>query len=221
MNLGLVQLGCGTTILGIGLALVETLAVTVVEGDISYAGPAVLDYGCGMEFGHSVHCVRVILQSSKVVLTYWNIGKYIAKEIDFVGEEKYGTKIVATVSQQLAERYGKGYTRTAVSRMVKIARLYNDEKMVATLSQQLTWSHFIELAAISQPNKRLFYQQMSIVNSWSVRQLRDQEDAMAYERSLIAAKPDDVHSVSKYALRASTFSNSEIRPALTSARARS
>lgn len=83
---------------------------------------------------------------------------------------------------------------------LKIARLYNDEKMVATLSQQLTWSHFIELAAISQPNKRLFYQQMSIVNSWSVRQLRDQEDAMAYERSLIAAKPDDVHSVSKYAL---------------------
>lgn len=52
MDLSLVQLGCGTTILGIGLALVETLAVTVVEGDISYAGSAVLDYGCGMEFGH-------------------------------------------------------------------------------------------------------------------------------------------------------------------------
>jgi len=52
MNLGLVQLGCSTTILGIGLALVEALAVTVVEGDVTYAGPAVLDYGCGMEFGH-------------------------------------------------------------------------------------------------------------------------------------------------------------------------
>ena len=52
MNMGLVQLGRGTSILGIRLALVEALAVTVVEGDISYAGPAVLDYGCGMEFGH-------------------------------------------------------------------------------------------------------------------------------------------------------------------------
>lgn len=146
--------------------------------------------GVGKIIEQSKGSIAVYL-NSKVVLTYWNIGKYIAKEIDLVGEEKYGTKIVATVSQQLAERYGKGYTRTAVSRMVKIARLYNDEKMVATLSQQLTWSHFIELAAISQPNKRLFYQQMSIVNSWSVRQLREQEDAMAYERSLIAAKPDD------------------------------
>jgi hypothetical protein len=54
MNLGLVQLGCGTTILGIGLALVEALAVTVVEGYVSYAGPAVLDYGCGMESGHGI-----------------------------------------------------------------------------------------------------------------------------------------------------------------------
>ena len=52
MDLGLVKLGCGTTILGIGLAFVEALTVTVIEGYVSYAGPAVLDYGCGMEFGH-------------------------------------------------------------------------------------------------------------------------------------------------------------------------
>ena len=56
MDLSLVKLGSGTTILGIGLALVEALAVTVVEGDIAYAGPAVLDYGCGMEFGHDSWC---------------------------------------------------------------------------------------------------------------------------------------------------------------------
>ncbi len=49
----------------------------------------------------------------------------------------------------------------------------------------------MELVTIPQPAKRLFYQQMSIVNGWSVRQLRDQEDAMAYERTLIAAKPED------------------------------
>ena len=53
MNFSLVKLGCGTTILGIGFALVEALAVTVIEGDVTYAGPAVLDDGCGMEFGHN------------------------------------------------------------------------------------------------------------------------------------------------------------------------
>ena len=75
--------------------------------------------------------------------------------------------------------------------MVKVAREYPDEKIAATLSHQLTWSHFVELVTISQPVKRLFYQQMSIVNGWSVRQLRSQEDKMAYERSFIAAKPED------------------------------
>ena len=43
-------------------------------------------------------------------MTYWKIGKYIAGELDAIGEEKYGSKIVTT------------------------------------LSHQLTWSHFIELA---------------------------------------------------------------------------
>ncbi len=49
----------------------------------------------------------------------------------------------------------------------------------------------MELSVISDPTKRLFYQQMSILYHWSVRQLREQEDKMVYERSLIASKPED------------------------------
>ncbi len=52
MNLGLVKLGGCAREDRLYFALVEALAVTVVEGDVTYAGPAVLDYGCGMEFGH-------------------------------------------------------------------------------------------------------------------------------------------------------------------------
>ena len=99
--------------------------------------------------------------------------------------------IVSTVSRQLEERFGRGYGRASIFRMLKVARLFPDEEIVSTLSRQLTWSHFVELSAISETNKRLFYQQMSIVNGWSVRQLRSQEDAMVYERTLIAAKPED------------------------------
>ena len=36
MDLGPIKLGCGTTILGIGLTLVEALAVTMVEGYVTY-----------------------------------------------------------------------------------------------------------------------------------------------------------------------------------------
>ena len=124
-------------------------------------------------------------------MTYWNIGRYIAKELEAIGDEKYGSKIVATVSRQLTEQHGKGYTRDAIFRMVKVAKAFPEEEIVGTLSRQLSWSHFIELAEISDTTKRLFYQQMSILYHWSVRQLRDQEDKMTYERSLIAAKPED------------------------------
>ena len=146
--------------------------------------------GVGNIIEQSKRTIAVYL-NSEVSMTYWKIGKYIAGELDAIGEEKYGSKIVATLSHQLSERYGKGYTRTAIIRMVKVAREYPDEQIAATLSHQLTWSHFVELIAISDPTKRFFYQQMSILYHWSVRQLRDQEDKMVYERSLIAAKPED------------------------------
>lgn len=146
--------------------------------------------GVGHIIEQSKHTIAVYL-NSEVSMTYWCIGKYIAGELDAIGEEKYGSKIVATLSHQLTERFGKGYTRDAIFRMVKVARAYPDEEIVGTLSRQLTWSHFIELTEIHESSKRLFYQQMSILNNWSVRQLRDQEDKMAYERSLIAAKPEN------------------------------
>ncbi|MBQ8055519.1 MAG: hypothetical protein IJ270_01720 [Paludibacteraceae bacterium] len=42
--------------------------------------------------------------------------------------------------------------------------------MLATLSQTLTWSHFIELITIEDDAKRLFYQQMGIAEHWSKEQ---------------------------------------------------
>ena len=75
--------------------------------------------------------------------------------------------------------------------MMKVAQCYSDEEMFATLSQTLTWSHFLELVTIEDDTKRLFYQQMSIAEHWSIRQLREKQDGMAYERSLLAVKPED------------------------------
>ncbi len=53
-----------------------------------------------------------------------------------------------------------------------------------------------------ETNKCLFYQQMSIVNGWSVRQLRSQEEAMVYERTLIAAKAGPPNEGPAFATRA-------------------
>ena len=104
-------------------------------------------------------------------LMFWHIGHYINEDMGYKQYSAYGSKILATLSQRLTARYGKGYTYTAVTRMMKVARFYSDEEMFATLSQTLTWSHFLELVTIEDNNKRLFYQQMGIAEHWSVRQL--------------------------------------------------
>ena len=129
--------------------------------------------------------------NTQVSMTFWNVGKFIIDDMEYQTYSAYGQKILATLSQRLMTRYGKGYTYSALTRMLKVARIYNDKEMFAKLSQTLTWSHFVELITIKDDTKRLFYQQMGIAEHWSVSQLRDMQDEMTYERSLIATKPED------------------------------
>ncbi len=56
-------------------------------------------------------------------------------------------KYCMTLSQQLTEKFGKGYTYSALTRIIKVAGAYTEE-IFATLSQTLSWSHFIELVSI-------------------------------------------------------------------------
>lgn len=129
--------------------------------------------------------------NAQTSLTFWNVGNFIINDMEYQAYSAYGQKILATLSQRLMARYGKGYTYSALTRMMNVARIYNDKEMFAALSQTLTWSHFVELITIKDDTKRLFYQQMGIAEHWSVNQLRSKQDEMTYERSLIAAKPDD------------------------------
>ena len=129
--------------------------------------------------------------NAQTSMTFWNVGSFIINDMEYQAYSAYGQKILATLSQKLMARYGKGYTYSALTRMMNVAKLYGNKEMFATLSQTLTWSHFIELITIKDDTKRLFYQQMSIAEHWSVNQMRCKQDEMAYERSLIAVKPDD------------------------------
>lgn len=131
--------------------------------------------------------------NSSLTLMYWHIGKKIADEILQNQRAEYGKEIVATLSRQLQQMYGKGYSFSALNRMVKFANSF-DEKIVATLSQQLSWSHFVELVTIEDGLKREFYTQMSIVDNWSIRSLRERIDSALYERTALSKKPDELIS---------------------------
>jgi predicted nuclease of restriction endonuclease-like (RecB) superfamily len=74
--------------------------------------------------------------------------------------------------------------------MLKFAELFPDEQIVATLSQQLSWSHFVEILPLKEPLKRDFYAEMCRIEKWNVRTLRKKIDSMLYERTAISKKPE-------------------------------
>lgn len=133
--------------------------------------------------------VAVFLNSETTIL-YWQVGDYINKQLTHDERADYGARIVATLSQQLTVLYGKGYTYTSLTRMCKVAKCF-DYQNIATLSQQLSWSHLIELAAIDNILKRNFYTQLCVYERWNVRQLREKADTMLFERTAITSKPEE------------------------------
>ena len=132
-----------------------------------------------------------IAVNSSLTMMYWHIGKLINDEILQNKRAEYGKEIVATVSQQLIKQYGKGYSYSALTRMMKFAKNI-DEKNIATLSQQLSWSHFKELIVLEDTLKIEFYTQMSIAQNWGVRTLRERIDSMLYERTALSKQPDEL-----------------------------
>jgi predicted nuclease of restriction endonuclease-like (RecB) superfamily len=130
-----------------------------------------------------------IFLNAETTLLYWQVGNYINQQLIHKERAEYGAKIIATLSQQLTIRYGKGYTYTALTRMCKVATVV-DAEIVATVSQQLSWSHLIELAAIENSIERDFFTQLSLYERWNVRTLRKKIDSMLFERTEIAARPE-------------------------------
>ena len=80
---------------------------------------------------------------------------------------------------------GKYCNRASVFRMIKFYQKFPDREKVATLSQQLTWSHFVELLPIKDDLKMDFYAAMCKSERWTVRTLRDRKNSLLYERTAI------------------------------------
>jgi predicted nuclease of restriction endonuclease-like (RecB) superfamily len=71
--------------------------------------------------------------------------------------------------------------------MMQFASIYNEFKIVVTLSRQLSWSHFIELIPLKNEIARLYYAEKIAEEAWSVRETRNQIERKAFERQEIAA----------------------------------
>ena len=125
-----------------------------------------------------------------LTLLYWQIGCRIRKEVLLEKRADYGAQIVVTVSRELEAEFGGGLEEKNVRRMMQFAEIFPDREIVATLSRQLSWSHFVELLPLNKLHQRDFYAEMCRVERWSVRALRQKIGGMLYERTALSKKPD-------------------------------
>jgi len=134
---------------------------------------------------------RVVAQVNQaLVLTYWRIGKTIKTEVLDDGRAQYGAAVLKQLAQRLTHEYGNGFSYSGLTRMAKFYSAIPTQEIVATLSQQLSWSHFVEIIKIDDAVKREFYIRMAVEGRWSVRTLRERMDGMLFERTAISKQPD-------------------------------
>lgn len=133
--------------------------------------------GQALQRGHDqvAHAV-----SHTILETYWEIGQSII-EHEQKGLEKaeYGSNILNRLSADLSARYGKGFSRGNIFYMRK---LYLTYQKVQTLSELLTWSHYVELLKLEDPLERSFYEKECAQEHWGVRELKRQMKSMLFQR---------------------------------------
>ena len=137
-----------------------------------------------------------------MTLLYWRIGKRIQTEVLQHERAEYGKQIVSTLSGQLVDEFGAGFSAKNLRHMMKFAETFAEAELVSTLSRQLGWSHFKEIIYLKDDLQRDFYAEMCRVERWSVRTLRDKIGSMLYERTAISKQPEDVARAELAALRA-------------------
>lgn len=128
--------------------------------------------------------------NSALTILYWQIGQRIHHEVLQGERAAYGEQIVSTLSRQLEQEYGRGFSAKNLRHMLRFAEAYPDAQIVSTLSRQLSWSHFLELIYLKDTLQRDFYSQMCAQESWSVRQLRERKNTLLFERTALSKQPE-------------------------------
>lgn len=126
--------------------------------------------------------------NAQLTETYWKIGHDMV-EYEQAGKPRSsrGDDLLNTLSRDLSLRHGKGFSR---SNLIRFRQFYFAFPKGATLSHLMSWSHIVELLKINDPLERGFYQQQTIAERWSVRELQRQKETSLFLR-LSAGKDRD------------------------------
>ncbi len=131
------------------------------------------------------------------VYTKFHIGQYIV-EYEQKGEVRaeYGKAVLKELSKRLADRLGDGwsypYLRQIRQFYLTYGNLINSDYQIEPPTFKLSWSHYLILMRVENPDARSFYEIECAAQQWSVRQLCRQIGSCLYERLALSRNKDEV-----------------------------
>jgi predicted nuclease of restriction endonuclease-like (RecB) superfamily len=159
-----------------------------------------------------------------MVYTYYEIGRMIVDD-EQQGKERadYGKQVLKELSAKLTKDFGKGFSVENLDRMRFFYKTYSasisstlltktekPEQMPLPASENpdlvreaypeftLSWSHYLKLMRIENPDERRFYEIECAAGNWSLRELQRQFNSGLYER---LARSRDKEGIKQLALK--------------------
>jgi predicted nuclease of restriction endonuclease-like (RecB) superfamily len=123
---------------------------------------------------------------STLTLTYWQVGKRINQEVLHGERAEYGKRVVELLANELVLLYGKSFATRNLRRMMQFSEIFPDFEILSPLVSQLSWTHFTLLLPLQNNEARMFYAKQTIASKWSKRELQNQIERKAFERSEIS-----------------------------------
>lgn len=105
---------------------------------------------------------------------YYNVGKLLSE-----AGKHYGEGIIKEISERLTDELNVKYD---VSSLNKMKKFYSLAQKLATVSPNLSYSHYVELLPYSDINKVNYYIKIVEEQNLSIRKLREKIKSNEYER---------------------------------------
>lgn len=157
-----------------------------------------------------------------VVLTNFEVGRRIVQhEQGGDPRAEYGKGVLKALSEALTSEFGRGWSVTNLTLMRRFYLAYSDRPQIsqtpsaisdraglAPISQTpsansqgfpfaLSWSHYVFLVGVSDPDERAFYEVEAASNGWSLAELRRQFDTSLYERLALSRDKEGVRALAR------------------------
>ena len=133
--------------------------------------------------------------NTAMVAAYWEVGRAIVEE-EQRGENRaeYGQRLLEGLSERLTEEFGRGFS---ASNLKYMRAFYLSYPIRQALSDEFTWSHYLLLMRVDDPQARAFYEREAVNARWSTRELERQIHSLLFERLALSRDKEGVMALAR------------------------